>query len=309
MAKRTAAQQKAYNAEKQRAFRAKQKAKNNPTSSSMGDTSNGVVSNGDSIAPLEDALEVDVIEEAQPVEEKLSLFQRTMNKIGLSQNEAPVKRTGRGRKQKENLLITALPTVLASLVVTYATQMLPEEYEACAPKQEEVTGIIAPLMDIIGRRIEIVGKVNQDATDVISSILCALMMGVRMYVTYVEIRNEGNPHAKAKPTREESYKRSLEREAELYADDSGSGQDDSIISLAQGMRNHQAARQGIVADGDRTARGAINAHDSENDANGGNAHSNDGTGYDADSEASKVASLFRRDIAGRQQLGLLPRAV
>lgn len=298
--KRTAAEQRIYNAERQRAHRAKQKP-----SSSVGNTSNGVVPNGDLVAPLEEGLEVDVIAEDQPVEEKLSLFQRTMNKIGLSQAQTPVKRSGRGRKQKENLLVTALPTVLASLVVTYAKQMLPEEYEACAPTQEEITSIIAPLMEIIGRRVEIVGKVNQDATDILSSIVCTLMMGVRMYITYADIKNERNPHAK--PTRDESYKRSLERESEIYDDDSEL--DGGIISLAGGMRNHQAARQGIASNGDRSVGSASHANDAEDDAERSNAHSADNLGDDANSEAARVAELFKRDKQGRVGLGLLPRAV
>lgn len=287
------AKQKAYNAKRQAAHRAKQKAKLNPSSpSNTSDESEGA---GDSLLSSDEGLDVDVIAEEQLVEEKLSFFQRTMQKLQASP-DAPVKR--RGKKSKENLLVTALPTVLASLICTYATQMLPEEYAACAPTQGEISGIITPLMEIIGRRVEIAGKVNQDASDIISSLICAILMGARMYVTFVDIKKASPQHAKDR----QRFDRSSSASASIA--DSGN---QPVPNFSGGARSYQAASQGIVANGashDGVSQGYADAAESDASSNGADAFANLGTSEPSDAE--KVAALFKRDIVGRQQLGLLP---
>lgn len=292
MPKLTATQQRAKNAEKQKAYRAKQKAKVNVPLNTPD------ASEEDEGLPLAsgDALEVDVIAEEQPVEERLSFFQRTMQRLQGDAVEQPKPR-GRGRKSKENLLVTALPTVLASLICTYASQMLPDEYKACAPQQSEVTGILSPLMEIIGRRVEVVGKVNQDATDIISSIICAFMMSARMYITYIDIKKsqEYTPHAQNK---QQSYDRSVERERAIY--------DEQPVDLSNGIRSYQNAAQRIANNGASHDEQPKNAYVSENDAQDNGADASFNSGQSELSEAEKVALLFKRDVQGRQQLGLLP---
>lgn len=300
MAKRSLEEQRAINAQRQKDFRARQKAqRENGTPK----TSGTVASSGETLAVPDEGIEVDVIEETQPQEEKLSLFQRTMAKLqgGASEVEpvkARARASGKKKQADENLLVTALPTLLASLVCTYSSSLLPDEYKECSPTLTEVSGIIAPLMEVIGRRVEFVGKVNQDATDIISSLMCALMMGTRMYITFVDIRKASNGNGstrqrKAEPIRHENL------------DDGGNVPTD----IKQGLRNYQATHQGVIADDTSNDGRGTYANDAKNDVERNGADASNDTGQDELSEAERVANLFRRDKQGRQQLGLLPSAV
>ena len=203
---------------------------------------------------------------------------------GPKQAQPQPARRGGARKiaDKPNLIVTLLPTILASLVATYARDRLPEEYQACAPTRQEVKAILDPLMDIIGRRVEVAAEVSQDVLDLTNALICTIAYGARAYVTYVDIK-KGLPDAK---------QQHREEPAPVYQ---------------TGLRAYQNTDNRIsvpVVGGNGTGPA-----EPEYGLNSNGADHPDDAQQLRDNEAAQVASLFRRDREGRVQLGLLPRGL
>lgn len=229
--------------------------------------------------PDPDALTVDV--SGLPEPPKVSLMERMFGKFqGGSQASTSTKKAGRPAKKRgsDNLITTALPTVIASFVATYSSHLLPKEYKACAPSMEEVSAVLSPLLAIIGRRVEIAGRASQDVIDLTNSVIAGLMYGTRAFMVYMQIKMEKQEPGYAERIRRE-YREQLEREARNY-------QDESV----------------------RTA-GFSSEHDEQGGAvhrSNGVSHSDNGGSQGTASEADIIAAMFARDKRGRAQLGLLP---
>jgi hypothetical protein len=272
-----AERQREYNRRKQAERRARQRTEKNTTPLSVS-ASSSPLQGVPGVEPLdgEELLTVEVKTDDTPAP-KLTLKERLFGSHpSVPQPLVKKPATRASKKQSENLVSTVLPTVIASFIATYSRQLLPEEYKPCAPSMEECNGILAPLLAIIGRRVEVVGKASQDAIDITNSIICSIAYGTRAYIVYAEV-------SKLKEQRE------AKRTAESAAESRGS---------------YQAANPGINGTGtagdDNGSQGTIRSLN-------GHADNLESDTASRDSEAAIVANMFARDKYGRVGLGLLPR--
>jgi hypothetical protein len=288
------------NAEKKAAWGgARRGAGRQKNAASMGGSTPGDVVPGVA-SPGADVPEVEVKMDDTP-QPKLSLKDRFIQRLqgsgGDSSSPKPKARS-RGKKD-DNLMVTMLPTVIASFVAMYSRQLVHDPYKSVAPSQDEVGAILGPIFEIIGRRIEVVGKVSQDAIDLSNALVCGLMYGVRAYVTYVQIREmeEGISHGEqVKPT---------SRRSSVTERDTGYSEPAEPATLAAGMRGYQA--QTTRPYGDGVSVNVQPPTQTEGDGAGGHDDTQDGDSQGRDREVALVAQMFKRDKLGRQQMGLLPR--
>lgn len=276
------------NAEKQKRYRARKAREKAALDQAGAQQTEAVAPVGGTVEPASVAgegltvtLKTDI-----PPKPKPSLRERLGLGVAAKQAQpAPARRRVSTRKSDTpNLVVTLLPTLLASLIAAAAKDRLPEEYQACAPANKEVGDVIGPIMAIIGRRIEIAAEVSQDAIDIANALICAMAYSVRAYITYVEIKKA--------------------REKEV-PHDRPAGQ--PISDYERGLRAYQATANGTYGDPYR-----VNAERSASPVNG--TGSNGASSHPDDSElrnweAAQAASLFARDKQGRVQLGLLPGSV
>jgi hypothetical protein len=308
---RTAEQQREYNRVRRAQWRANAKAKKTPGVAPIAGT---VATPG---AVEEPALIVDVKTEDTP---KPSLKERILAKL---QDPTPVPGTKivkKARKQ-ENLLSSTLPTVVCSFVATYSQQLIADPYKPCAPSQQEVTGMLGPLMDILARQVEITGKASQTTIDVMNSLICSMMYGIRAYVTYVEIKkmevpqNYAEEKARKQADQRAAYREKRDREAREYdaaiAEYKATSPNWAAVhgndepSLAGGLRAYKDAANRPGGHNDSQYAAATNAAPAETyDASGGTDIANGAT-EGRDYEAAQVDNLFKRDVDGRIRLGLL----
>ncbi len=286
---RTVEEQRQYNREKQRAYRDKKRA-----ATSGQQTPGVVVPDGDTVATpggVDDTLTVDVNTGSDAP--KLSFVERTKQKLGIGQSATPPARIVKKAKKQENLLTSTVPTVLCAFISTYSRELIADPYKSCAPSQEEATGILGPLFDILARQVEITGRMSQTTIDLTNSLICALLFGIRSYMTYTQIKSKEIPtHAKettSTPQRGGVAERN----------------DSSSEHLAGGMRSHQAASTGSGGNNHSQYAATENAYATETYDASSNANFADGHTEGRDHEAALVSSMFQRDIQGRQRLGLL----
>lgn len=248
---------------------------------SAGEIENQVVDIEPEIQP-DLQIEVNAPESATPMK---SLKERLFGGFGAKSAAPPPAIKKARKKQQDNLISTVLPTVLASFIATYAQDMLPAEYKVCAPSSAEMNAIIAPLLAIIGRRVEIAGKASQDVIDITNAIVASAAYGARAFITYKLIKKEGAAgYAEHEQRQRREYRERIEREArDIEAAAHGAG-GDSSYSDEPGQRS------------------AVS--DSNGDANDPYGDSANGGG-----EAAIIANMLRRDKQGRVRLGLLPAAV
>lgn len=272
-----AEKQREYNRRKQAERRARQRAEKNTTPLSVSASSSPSQLGVPGVEPPgidEDILEVEVKTEEAP-SAKLSLKDRLFGRAipAIPQPVTPKRPASRAsKKQSENLISTVLPTVIASFIATYSRQLLPEEYKACAPSMEECNGILAPLLAIIGRRVEVVGKASQDAIDITNSIICSIAYGTRAYIVYAEIKRANE---------QRDAKRAAEQRGSHQAESTGTSRDSTAGDVSRG--------QGSIS--------SLNGH----------ADNLESDTASRDSEAAIVANMLARDKYGRIGLGLLPR--
>lgn len=139
-------------------------------------------------SPDGEDVQVEVIAPDEPP--KRSLKERL---FGASFEQAPKKKAPTRAKKtsrQEEMIKSILPLVASGFVATYGQYLLPEEYRLCAPSVEETSGILAPLFNILSRRIEVYGEISQDAIDIIIAAIAATTYGTRAVGTYLQLRDE-----------------------------------------------------------------------------------------------------------------------
>lgn len=220
--------------------------------------------------PLEVEVKVDETPKPQP-----SLKEKVLGWVNeKTSSSQPKKPVTRARKTGPNLLTTAMPSVVAAFIATYSRDMVHDPYKPCAPSKDEVSAILAPLFDILGREVEITGKASQNTIDLINSLICAMMYGARAYMTYLEIKKDHAPDR----------------------DQTGSG--DRQPPPLRFNRDHSGHTSSTE-----------NATSAESDVSRGIASSADGDTERGPTESEIISLMLRRDIEGRKRLGLLPGAV
>lgn len=166
------------------------------------DRRKGGSSTGDNLAaaPLAE-LEDDIVEDtdfeldiqipdvlAPPISLKDRLLKKLSNPSNPSQAKAaPKKKAARSKQDDKELLFSFLP-IIAGALSMYASSMWDEEYKECAPTKQETSAILAPIFRIIARRVEISGKIGDDALDVLTCLLAGITYGTRVLIVHGEIK-------------------------------------------------------------------------------------------------------------------------
>jgi hypothetical protein len=273
MAYRDKEKQREYNRQKQQERRERLKAEknamplpsplDNPLDEKSGETEEPVV----------------VVHATEP-EPSLSLKERVLRKLqSATSGESPSSTRKRGKKNKEpNILTTTVPVVIASLVATYSQNLLPEEYKPCAPSREEVQAILSPLFNIVGRRLEVTGKMSPDAMDAIAALLASITYGTRAYILYTDIK-------KAKKEQQHGHQTGTAHE--------------------RAGGNTQNATTRFVRYADSSSQYAAAPSSTEAYGQFGSERTDNGATEDRDREIALIADMFTRDKQGRVRLGLL----
>ncbi|HVB23617.1 MAG TPA: hypothetical protein VNG51_16890 [Ktedonobacteraceae bacterium] len=203
-----------------------------------------------------------------PPKAKPSLAERLG--FGKKSADTPIKKAASHHKKAPagpNLVVTLLPTIIASLVAAYCRDRLAPEYQACAPTNDEVVNVVKPLMAILGRRVSVAARVSQDAIDLTNALICAMAYSTRAYITYVNIKKAREADARA------LYK------LQVDGQDTGAGTVPPV---------HRVSTEGP---------------ESYSASSNGTSHGDDPQSI-RDYEAGLVADLLRRDKQGRDQRGL-----
>jgi hypothetical protein len=235
---------------------------------------------------------------------QLSLKDRFMQKFGQpspTSTASPAKKPAGRAKKSENLISSAMPSVVAAFIATYSQDMLQDPYKPCAPSKDEVSGIIGPLFDVLGREIEVTGKASQNTIDLINSLLCAMMYGLRAFVTYKQIKNQEYPanEAEAKARAHQTYLDKLNREAREY----------DAVANEPGPGSYPTSPFRAIGGSSSSDASSAPTHAAKNDAERLSSGPDDDDTERGNNEADLISSMFARDKQGRVRLGLLPTTV
>lgn len=244
---------------------------------------------GTTVEPSEEfSLKMDVTEAIE--RPKQTFKERVLDKLKNGDTEEKSKVTPKAAKdhidKSYSLLSSVLPLTLSGILALYSEKLFSDPFKACAPSKEEVGTILLPIFSVIARHVEIEGKASQDAIDLGSALLAAIVVSTRMLFTAEEIRRSNNVRQAGNVT-------------ELHATRS----DNSRGSTGPVS---QEPVSGIVGDGTgpNAAEAYWNASRNVSTGNGDAATGSTGPGL---TEAERVADLLRRDTKGRRQMGLAPR--
>ncbi|HEV2580466.1 MAG TPA: hypothetical protein VGT44_06400, partial [Ktedonobacteraceae bacterium] len=103
---------------------------------------------------------------------------------------APARKTeGAGGGKKLALVSSAMPTILAGVLVANVRDRLPEDYQPCAPTRQEASAMLTPLFEELARYVEVTGRASETVVNLINVLVAMLAYGARSYVTYVEIKH------------------------------------------------------------------------------------------------------------------------
>ncbi len=159
---RTAEEQRAYNAQKQRESRAKKKVSAEDAPPVEGDT-----------PPPDGAFTIDVEDAPEDtfVEEKESLLGNIFSKLGIKntpdegvkQGKSPTKLTARQRQFCDTF--TPLASWSFMLAAAWVWGRIGNDYRVLAPSEEVATNIVAPLIRIYARQAKFVNAINPNYID------------------------------------------------------------------------------------------------------------------------------------------------
>ncbi len=185
-----------------------------------------------------------------------------------------------------NLIKQLIPLTIASLVATQSRNLISDPYKMCAPEQKEVIAMISPYFNILSRHLEVTGQLPEYVIDLIMAALASLMYGTRAFSTYIQIKEYEATH----------HDGSIHSNGDVGG---GPGRSNTAVGgerTATNERDSQALDRAV----------GFSSQPISDDRNGGTdaiiVDSNTATG-----EAALMGDLFRRDLAGRRQMGLLPR--
>jgi hypothetical protein len=241
---------------------------------------------GTTVEPSEEfSLKMDVTEAIE--RPKQTFKERVLDKLKSGDTEEKSKVTPKAAKdhidKSYSLLSSVLPLTLSGIIALYSEKIFSDPFKACAPSKEEVSTILLPIFSVIARHVEIEGKASQDAIDLGSALLAAIVVSTRMLFTAEEIRRNNVRPANVSnlPVRR------------------------TTSGTEQGQSSQEQV-SGIVGDG--TGPNAAEAYwAASRNVSDGNGNADSGSTGAGLSEAERVAELLRRDTKGRRQMGLAPR--
>ena len=247
---------------------------------------------GTTIEPSEEfSLKMDVEEAIE--RPKQSFKERVLDRLNAGkEDESKNKTTPKGAKEhidkSYNLLSSVLPLTLSGIIALYSERLFSDAFKACAPSKEEVSTILLPIFSVISRHVEIEGKASQDAIDLGSALLAAIVLSTRMLMTAEEIRRQNGLHSGGQRPENVRPIRNTSRSATETSQPSES-QISGIVGTSPGPNAAEAYWRAT------------------NDVSSGNGNADTGNTGTGLSEAERVAQLLRKDTLGRRQMGLAPR--
>lgn len=250
---------------------------------------------------LEDIAEVEVQPPAPAPAQ--SFAQRMLSRFKGDQAGDKKKNSQKKKKVEINFLTASLPMV-TGVLASYAQSLVAEPYKPLAPKQNEVTAIIAPIFRIIERRLQIQAELSEDEVDLLASGQALLGYMARATVTYLDIKNktvEAQPHAQTTQT-------AASAPSPAAAKHDGASTDAAAREQALVMqfgRSSTPTDTGIPHNPAGELTGYIDELQAPHDAA---IHTGDSTtvaGADRSWELATVARAFKRDLSYRTQNGLL----
>lgn len=250
-----------------------------------------------------ESLEVEVqVAEPAPKTFKERMAARIQGITGLKAGK-PAQAARRGKKTEVHFLTKSLP-IISVVAATYAQGWFKDPYKACAPRREEITAIVAPLFNMIERRISISGKVTQDTLDLLASVMAMVGYAGRTYTTFIDIKqaqargvatNEKAERTESSPVRQPAHE---ERNNDLTSREAS-----LVHSFGRGAGEAAISRH--LDDIDREFDSSIPGLQTSDDAERGAGDvTEDDTGRRT-REAAVVAAAFKRDAIYRTQNGLL----
>jgi hypothetical protein len=246
---------------------------------------------GTTVEPSEEfSLKMDVTEAIE--RPKQTFKERVLDKLKSGDTEEKSKVTPKAAKdhidKSYSLLSSVLPLTLSGILALYSERLFSDAFKACAPSKEEVSTILLPIFSVIARHVEIEGKASQDAIDLGSALLAAIVVSTRMLFTAEEIRRSNGQNAGIRNINDARRSKPIETTGEPT-----SGYSKSQVS-------------GIVGNG--TGPNASEAFwGASGNVGNGNGDVNTGSTGPEFTEAERVAILLRKDTLGRRQMGLAPR--
>lgn len=241
---------------------------------------------GTTVEPSEEfSLKMDVNEAIE--RPKITFKERVLDKLNAGKDETEKKTVAKGAKEhldkSYHLLSSVLPLTLSGIIALYTEKLFSDVYKPCAPSKEEVATILLPIFSVISRHVEIEGKASQDAIDLGSALLAAIVVSTRMLFTAEEIRRNGRNQA------------------------------GNIIPISKGDISRGSASPNSQTEISRppgtvpSTNGVETFWRASNDAINGDGNVATGDTGPRPSEAERVAALLRKDTLGRRQMGLAPR--
>lgn len=218
-----------------------------------------------------------------------SLKERVLNRLNPPKEEdekKPAPKTTGEKKHMEkaySLISNVLPLTLSGIIALYSERLFSDAFKACAPSKDEVSTILLPIFSVIARHVEVEGKATQDAIDLGSALLGAIVVSTRMLMTAEEIR------------RSQHVGQNIQN-------------DTSNLVNFRGTTSANSQAENIAGTGPNTGTNAIDQFwGSGNVSPNGNGNAASGDTESRAGEAAKVAALLRKDTQGRRQMGLAPR--
>jgi hypothetical protein len=253
----------------------------------------------ESIAPMQEGIEIDVSNITIPPPVKPSLKERL---LGKSDDEpikkpAPKKKGSKGTVDAErtvSVFRSVLPMTLAGLFAMQSKRWFKDPYKPCAPERDEVAEVLLPIFNFISRRIEISGKITQDAEDIAACIFASITLSIRMLITAQEIREYGQ---QLTPTERANI-------PDTGGQTSGRSGETGNYSNGKSQSTNRVPAS-ATSYGHYTGQSVVNPQWGDAIVSGVDAA--DGTNGNGTWERAKVADLLRRDTLGRRQMGLAPR--
>ena len=163
-----------------------------------------------------------------------TMAQRILGKIGITTSKPHVSK--KSAELNVELLASLVPAACLFLAGMSELFIRNQKYKPCVPRQAELEKIIRPIVNIISRRVEIAGKMTEDTLDLLTALAMTVVLGTRMYSTYLVIRDsdQGETDASSNitnfPTSQQRERTHEYRVASSRAVAGANGRGESLVS-------------------------------------------------------------------------------
>ncbi len=174
-----------------------------------------------------------------------TMAQRILGKIGIVTSKPHVSK--KSAELNVELLASLVPAACLFLAGMSELFIRNQKYKPCVPKQAELEKIIRPIVNVISRRVEIAGKMTEDTLDLLTALAMSVVLGTRMYSTYLVIRDSDQGETDARnnvtnfPTPEQRERTNVNRVASSRAASGATGRGESLAVNDRTLSNNGVA--------------------------------------------------------------------